>query len=412
MRRSASLALVLGILAATLVVGVALRAPCASGDWSDGRQYRHLCYTDLIPLYGTEHLDGSRLPYLDACPPAAGQCDEYPVLTMYAMRLAATVGPEGAGGFYATNVLLLAMCAAVIALLLFQLGGSRALFFAAAPTLAIYAFINWDLIAVAFATGATYALLRRRSGWAGVLIGLGTAAKLYPVLLLVPFALGMLHERRRRDAVRMLVGAAGAWLVVNLPFAVKAPEGWSQFFRFNSARPPDWDSMWFVGCHIRSGQLSCLSDSVPLVNVVSASAFVLLSLLVWRLKVRRSPDFPRWTFAFPLLVLFLLTNKVYSPQYSLWLLPWFALALPDLRFFAAFEAADVAVFATRFLFFADLTGMHDGLPFWPFEVALLVRAVVLACCVGAWIIRRAPAIDGLEPPDLDAPPAGAPAVPA
>ena len=40
-------------------------------------------------------------------------------------------------------------------------------------------------------------------------------------------------------------------------------------------------------------------------------------------------------------MIFLLTNKVYSPQYSVWLLPLFALALPQLRLFIAFEIADL-----------------------------------------------------------------------
>ena len=91
MDRAPSFALVLVLLAVTLGVGIAVKQPCASGNW-DGRQYTRLCYTDLIPLYGTEHLQGNRLPYLDACPADEGQCDEYPVLTMYAMRAAASSG--------------------------------------------------------------------------------------------------------------------------------------------------------------------------------------------------------------------------------------------------------------------------------------------------------------------------------
>ena len=43
-----------------------------------------------------------------------------------------------------------------------------------------------------------------------------------------------------------------------------------------------------------------------------------------------------------MLVLFLVTNKVYSPQYGLWLLPWFALALAaDSARWLAFQVADV-----------------------------------------------------------------------
>jgi hypothetical protein len=78
---------------------------------------------------------------------------------------------------------------------------------------------------------------------------------------------------------------------------------------------------------------------------------------------------------------------VYSPQYGLWLLPWFALALPDLRLFAAFEMADVAVFITRFSWFGELAGL-GGLPIGVFEIAVVVRAAILLACVLAWVRRR------------------------
>ncbi len=78
----------------------------------------------------------------------------------------------------------------------------------------------------------------------------------------------------------------------------------------------------------------------------------------------------------PLIVLFLLSNKVYSPQYGLWLLPWFALALPRLVTFLAFSLADVAVFVTRFTWFGRLEGA-PGASQELFEVAVLVRAAVL-----------------------------------
>ena len=81
-------------------------------------------------------------------------------------------------------------------------------------------------------------------------------------------------------------------------------------------------------------------------NLASVVTFLGLFGLVWIAKAGRWPAFPRWTLAFPLLVVFLLTNKVYSPQYGLWLVPLFALLLPHLRAFVAFSVADVAVFVT------------------------------------------------------------------
>jgi uncharacterized membrane protein len=180
------------------------------------------------------------------------------------------------------------------------------------------------------------------------------------------------------------------WAAVNLPFAAFGFDRWSEFFRFNSSRGADWDSLWFIGAR----QLDLVWD-VPMLNVLSAAAFAGAAVLLWRASSRR-PGFRPWTFGFPLLVAFLLTNKVYSPQYGLWLLPWFAATVPSLPLFVAFEVADVAVFVTRFQFFAQLGGQGPGLPFWSFEVAIVVRAAVLVASVVAWMRAQARA-PGPEP---------------
>jgi uncharacterized membrane protein len=378
------LGLVIACLATTLALGIALKAPCAGGDWGDGRQYRSYCYSDIVPLYGTEQLTGGRLPYLDACAPAEGECDEYPVLSMYAMRMAAWTS-DGVSGFFYTNVVLLSIAAFVVLVCLYLLVGSRALYFAVAPTLLIYGFMNWDLLAVAFATAATLAYLNRRDVWAGALLGLGAAAKIYPALLLLPFVLGRFRDRQPDRGIHLAWAGAGAWVAVNLPFVLAAPKSWWEFFRFNAARPADWDSVWFIACNRVTGNLYC--GHTRFINVASAVLFVAASVLLYRLRRRVVPDFPRWTFGFAIMVAFLLTNKVYSPQYGLWLLPWFALVLPDLRLFAAFEAADVAVFLTRFSWFGRYTDL-GGLPIGAFEVAVLVRAAILVWCLVAWVRSR------------------------
>ena len=189
----------------------------------------------------------------------------------------------------------------------------------------------------------------------------------------------------------MLWWSVVAWLAVDLPFIILAPHPWSGFFRFNAHRVTDFDSLWFIVCnHLHRGPCG----NTNLVNKVSLLAFVAAAGLVWVLKVRRHPDTPRWQLGFPILVAFLLANKVYSPQYSLWLIPWFALALPDLRWFLAFEAADVAVFVTRFAWFGSFSGPHNGwtngVTYTYFEVALLARAAVLIGCVFAFLLRAPP----------------------
>ena len=194
---------------------------------------------------------------------------------------------------------------------------------------------------------------------------------------------------------------------MNVPFAMFAPNAWSTFFRFNSTRSADWDSLWFIVCERLHGGGSCplSAAQIKLVNGLSLLAFLVIAAAVWWTRAKRQPDFPRWTLGFPLLVAFLLANKVYSPQYSLWLLPWFALALPNPWLFGAFEFADVAVFVTRFSWFgrlsADLGSVafsgYRGVPLGGFELAVAIRAAVLVACLVAWTLSRRDPLDTGRP---------------
>ena len=95
-----SLAIVLVCGTVTFGLGVAWKSYCSSGDWGDTRQYTTACYTDILPLFGTEQLANGRLPFLDACvKPSTGNCDEYPVLTMYFMRAAAGLSGASSNSF-------------------------------------------------------------------------------------------------------------------------------------------------------------------------------------------------------------------------------------------------------------------------------------------------------------------------
>jgi uncharacterized membrane protein len=364
---------VLGTLVTTLGLGAIQKAPCALGPKSFALDSPLFCASDVPYLYTVRSLNQDRAPYLET--PI-----EYPVVTGITMWLVArpATSPEE---FFVYTAILLATAAFGIAFFLFRLVGRRALYFTLAPTLLLYAFVNWDLLAVLCATAATYAFLKRRDGWAGILIGVGAAAKLYPALLLVPFVLERLHERRRQDGLLLVASSAASWVALNLPFMLLARTNWWLFFRFNSVRPPDLDSFWFVGCQRLTGNVEC-SAYTRAANIGSIVLLILSATVIWRLKRNLDPNFQRWTFAFPLLVLFLLTSKVYSPQYGLWLLPWFALVLPNPVVFAAFEAADIAVFVSRF---SHLGWLGGGLPIGVFECALVLRGAILVWALYAWV---------------------------
>ena len=150
-------------------------------------------------------------------------------------------------------------------------------------------------------------------------------------------------------------------------------DGWAHFFRFNSMRPVDWGTLWSAGCQTFG---SGLCSNIPLVNALSLTAFLTGASLTWWLVIRAAPNVPRWQLGFPILVIFFLTNKVYSPQYSLWILPWFALVLPSIPLFLAYEAVDLGIYFTTFAWQQHLAG-SGGLPLWPLHVFLVLRVVLL-----------------------------------
>ena len=117
---------------------------------------------------------------------------------------------------------MLMICAAVTAVAVARTHRRRpwdALLLALAPAFALTATINWDLLAVALtAVGACCCGPAAGRLAAGVLIGLATAAKLYPVLLLRPLLLLCLRAGQAAGLLADRLGAAAvAWLVVNLP---------------------------------------------------------------------------------------------------------------------------------------------------------------------------------------------------
>lgn len=369
------------VAGAVFTVGAVQKAPCANRAWVEHREggYAH-CYSDVTDLFEWEQLAGGRLPYLDACAPSIHPCDEYPVASMYVMRLSAWIGgngPEDFAGFFWVNVLLLLGCALVTTWCLEALG-ARTILFAAAPTLLVYGAMNWDLIAVALAAIATLLFLRGSRARTGVALGLGAAAKVYPGLLLLPFGLEDLRGRSARPIVRMGLWFAVSWLLVDLPFAIAARGPWFTTFRFNALRPPEHDSLW------RALTFDHWIASTRMVNLLSFAIPLAATLWIWRIKERKEPGFPRWTLAFPLLATFLLANKIWSPQYALWLLPWFALTATRTIPFVLYQLSELLVFFERFEYFAQVNSHGTG-DYTAFAASVVLRGALLLWCVVVWV---------------------------
>jgi uncharacterized membrane protein len=217
-----------------------------------------------------------------------------------------------------------------------------------------------------------------------VLIGLGVAAKLYPLFLLGALFVLCLRAGRLRPWVLAALGAVVAWAAVDVPIAVLAPANWGRFYTLSGTRPANPETLWNLalylsGNRILDGPLSAgqtptiLNASVALVLLLSVAAVVWLTL-----AAPLRPRVPQ--LAFLLVAAFLLVNKVWSPQYSLWLLPLAVLARPRWRSLLLWQVTEVLVWALTMLYY--LGSGNKGVDIQWFFLAVGVRDLAVVVLMG------------------------------
>ena len=407
------------------------KSPCRVHPWAEEYQYTRACYTDVFALYFAEQLSAGKTPYLEY--PV-----EYPVVIGGVMAVAAEVvavlpAERRPRHFYDVTWALLTACALVVVVTAARLAGRRpwdAAMFAAAPLLVLHGSTNWDLVAMALVGLGLLQWARCRPLAAGLLLGLATATKLYPVLFLVPLFALCLRARRMRAFAVTAAALVLTPVLVSLPVYLQSPyfapdpsgvqsvvaaslldrlgtEGLSalaptverggvravnatyRFFDLNRVRPADWDSGWYALQKVRGVPLDeglAAGEAPRRLNYGVAALFLvaLAGIVALALLARRRPRL------MPLLFLtvlaFLLTNKVWSPQFSLWLVPIALLARPRWRPFLAWQAAEVLVLFTRFYFFVGNDKPGQGIDPWWFLSAVGLRDLALLVFAG-FVIR-------------------------
>nr|WP_106410384.1 glycosyltransferase 87 family protein [Pseudofrankia sp. EUN1h] len=148
--------------------------------------------------------------------------------------------------------------------------------------------------------------------------------------------------------------------------------------------------------------------SVSVLNALTSIALIAsiaaIAGLCW--FAPRRPRLPQVLFL--LVVAFLVTNKVFSPQYTLWLLPLYALARPKWRAFLVWQAAEAYLLFMRFMHFIynDTNGARGVARGW-FVGAVALRDLVLLVLAGL-VVREIlrPELDVVRASGVDDPAGG------
>ncbi|GAB4098966.1 glycosyltransferase family 87 protein [Sinomonas halotolerans] len=348
--------IVLTTLAA--VLGVVLKGYCRVNGWTTPTHFYATCYSDLPTLFKERGLAEGVLPFF-----TPDALFEYPVVMgliagATALLVPGTVVSEArATAYFDLNAVLITVMWLVAVVATARSNRRRpwdAAMLAIAPGAILAGFINWDMWAVAFTALGILAFARRRPLWAGVFIGLGTATKLYPIVILGAVLVLAVRTGRYRPLVLTAAGAAAAWTAVNLPFYLMNPAGWAYFLEFTRERPAGFSSVYFAW-NLIAERLQWVMLDAPGINAIATASFLAACAAIAGMGLH-APRRPRLAqLAFLIVAAFVLTNKVYSPQFVVWLIPLLALARPRWRSFTVWMVVEALHWGAVWMYLGQWT---------------------------------------------------------
>ncbi|MEY2798324.1 MAG: hypothetical protein RIS22_590 [Actinomycetota bacterium] len=298
---------------------------CRENGFASPDNYTHLCYSDIPALFGSRGLDLGINPYQDPI-----NAMEYPVGTGYIASTLARLS-DSYLQFFDINALALIALLIATTLVLRKITPGLWYLFPLAPAVASSLFINWDLWAIFPMVLGFFYLRNERFDFAGFYIGLSIAIKFFPIFLLPAITMYFLMTRKRKW-VEFYSYLLITLVALNITTAIMYFDGWLRFFSFNQERGVDLGSPWYATSLLGFDLTKYVSP-----NLVTLLLILIAFVSAWRIwskKIRLGEPIDSQS-AFGLLTLFSFLslaflfsiNKVYSPQYVLWLTPLALMAI-------------------------------------------------------------------------------------
>ncbi|MDE2037659.1 MAG: DUF2029 domain-containing protein [Patescibacteria group bacterium] len=273
---------------------------------------------------------------------------EYPAGLRFVYEAAGLYRIHSYEAFFALNAAVIGAFAVATTWLLYLILRERArreggrieasrlwLFWILAPSFLFYAVYNYDIPVVFLAVLGVFFALKGRPYGAVTALAAGTVVKVFPIFIL-PALIWMSPRHRRLPLAALFIAIVVA---LNLPYALTDFHSWIYPYVWqissNLTTSPAQGTYWWI-LYPLTGKLT------GWVSLGALGALYLAAL--WGMSGRRWPaeggsDRAFLGAALIGISLFLLTDRIYSPQYDLYLLPFLVLSpfVVDKRLFYAVE---------------------------------------------------------------------------
>lgn len=326
-------------------------------------RYTHLHEMDVYYAYNDINIfkdfSESGIPYID-------KETEYPVITGLFIYLTDMIS-ETKELFFIVNFILLTIFAVITSVILYKMTNERRrviFLFILMPSFILFTVYNWDMIGIMLMTFSFYFIQKKKDTQAIVFLSLAVSTKFFPVIFLIPFLL----KKDKTKALKNLSFFVITFLAVNLYFMVNNFSRWFYTYSFHINRAANIDSIWGLISKV-------LPSEVLYINLISAGLFIFFYFFI----IYRKRDLGFFQLSFLLFLIFLIFNKIFSPQYLLWLLPFFVILFksPNKKFYLLEFSNAVVLFAVLWYYFhlSELGLLLTG-------ASVLVRHAVLVYLLG------------------------------
>jgi uncharacterized membrane protein len=271
---------------------------------------------------------------------------EYPVGIRFIYELFQFNKIHTLSNFFSINACILTICALTITYILYLIVkenykkiSSIWYYWILAPSFIVYSLYNYDLLAITFTILAYYLLTKNKYNYSAISLAIGAIIKFFPVYLLPIFIINLPKEKRLKYFVIFVI----TFLVCNLPYMISNFSTWAHPYLWqitnNLSHSAREQTYWWM-------LYPYLGKSLGIISIILFAGLYIYFVI----KLKNKP-LPVQIVA--ILILFLLTDRIYSPQYNLYLLP-FLVILPyfiNKPIFYLLELINVAVI----IFFFKLT---------------------------------------------------------
>ncbi len=239
------------------------------------------------------------------------------------------------------------------------------------PATLFFTFNRFDIAPALIIVMSLDSMFNRRYNFAAILIAIGTAIKIFPLLVL-PVFLAYYRTAHKRFSITMIVLFAATALLCILPTFIQGGfEAFEVPLQFQATRDCNNESVYYLLSQIFSRQFSDYGDILKKVFIILSLSTVPFAITA---KIDNKNDLVKWSLLSIATSMFFM--KFYSPQWIIWIIFLMILTMETKK-----DIVKAILFSLITYIEFPFGDVVFGQPSLPFTIIVFLKSIILASII-------------------------------